>query len=178
MLQDRKFVVILSSKNWVTENEYTNTGKFITIGSEKYEILLKKEKLKFINDFHINMGGVDIFDQKVQYYDTNRKSARWTFKLTLAVINMFAVNMHILTKEKNILDLSRHDFHLFLSKWFIDNAENYHETNNIDPISSSFVLADSLILNSLSEIEKDIDQVHALNSKKTGKKPKSEIIIQ
>ncbi|KAF7692984.1 PiggyBac transposable element-derived protein 4 [Cucumispora dikerogammari] len=88
LLQDRKFVILLSTSNSVRENEYKDTGSSIITDDINYKILEKIKTPKFIDDYNQNMGGIDFFDQKIGYYDTNRKSSRWTFKLTLFILNI------------------------------------------------------------------------------------------
>ncbi|KAF7699494.1 PiggyBac transposable element-derived protein 4 [Cucumispora dikerogammari] len=83
LLQDKKFVIILSTVKYVALEEYVNTGKKLSVGGASYEVLEKNTKVKFIDDYNLNMRGVDLLDQKISYYGCNKKSNRWTFKLSL-----------------------------------------------------------------------------------------------
>ncbi|KAF7692246.1 PiggyBac transposable element-derived protein 4 [Cucumispora dikerogammari] len=114
LLQDKKFVIILSTVNYVAPEEYVNTGKKLSVGGVSYEVLEKNTKVKFIVDYNSNMGGVDLLDQKISYYDCNRKSNRWTFKLSLFILNMFACNSHVIYTHQKLGNKNRIAFHLYL----------------------------------------------------------------
>ena len=43
LLQDRKFIILMSSRNRVLENEFEDTGKIIEVENKTYNILLKKK---------------------------------------------------------------------------------------------------------------------------------------
>ena len=88
-LHDKKFLVLLSTRFRVTENEFTRTKKTVKIDNETFNVLLRKEKIHLISSYNNNMNGVDILDQKLQYYDINRRSTRWTFKLSIGIVNIF-----------------------------------------------------------------------------------------
>ncbi|KAF7692932.1 hypothetical protein CDIK_2380 [Cucumispora dikerogammari] len=60
------------------------------------------------------MGGVDLLDQKISYYDCNRKSNRWTFKLSLFILNMFACNSHVIYTDQKLGNKNRIAFNLYL----------------------------------------------------------------
>ncbi|KAF7685412.1 PiggyBac transposable element-derived protein 4 [Cucumispora dikerogammari] len=62
------------------------------------KVLLKPNMIK---DYDQNMGGVDIFDQMLKSYYNERKSQKWTNKLTIYLINMRVHNSFILQKNFN-----------------------------------------------------------------------------
>jgi uncharacterized membrane protein len=45
------------------------------------------------------MGGVDLSDQVMQYYEVLRKSVKWWRKLFLLMLNVMIVNSFILCKK-------------------------------------------------------------------------------
>ncbi|KAF7693698.1 PiggyBac transposable element-derived protein 4 [Cucumispora dikerogammari] len=62
------------------------------------KVLLKPNMIK---DYDQNMSGVDIFDQMLKSYYNERKSQKWTNKLTIYLINMMVHNSFILQKTFN-----------------------------------------------------------------------------
>ena len=86
LLQDKKYVVLLSTTHHVFEEEFILSARNIVIKDNSYDIYMKKDKINLIDDYNHNMNGVDILDQKLKYYDINRKTVRWTFKLTIGII--------------------------------------------------------------------------------------------
>ena len=49
-------------------------------------------KPKMISDYNENMGGVDLCDQLVSYYNISKKSCKWTQRLIFRLIDMCIVN--------------------------------------------------------------------------------------
>ena len=79
--------------------------------------------LKMIHDYNCNMNGVDVFDQKMENYNTNRKSNRWTFKLSLFIINVFLNNLYILYIDKKLGCCRRLELGLKISKYMCTKEE-------------------------------------------------------
>ena len=65
LLQDKKFVILLSTAHHVIEDEYIVSGRTIVVKDSSYEIYMKKDKMNLIDDYNHNMNGVDILDQKL-----------------------------------------------------------------------------------------------------------------
>ncbi|KAF7685749.1 hypothetical protein CDIK_3501 [Cucumispora dikerogammari] len=76
------------------------------------------------------MGGVDILEQKISYYDTDRRCSRWTFKLTLFILNIYSCNAHIIYKKQKIGSFSRLNSNLFLSTLIYSMAEKFNLTQS------------------------------------------------
>ncbi|KAF7702668.1 hypothetical protein CDIK_0493 [Cucumispora dikerogammari] len=79
--------------------------------------------LKMIHDYNCNMNYVDVFDQKMENYKTNRKSNRWTFKLYFFIINVFLNNLYILYIDKKLWYCRRLEFGLKISKYMCTKEE-------------------------------------------------------
>lgn len=81
-------------------------------------------KPQCIIDYVHNMGGVDLCDQIVQYYDILRKSVKWWKKVFFHLFNLVLVNGYILYKKYgvNVRRKSHMDFRVELIKCLIASA--------------------------------------------------------
>ena len=72
------------------------------------------------------MGGVDLNDQIVQYYEVLRKCVKWWKKLFLHLFNLLMVNAYVLYKKygQNIKKKSHLEFRMQIVKSLIDSAPN------------------------------------------------------
>ena len=61
--------------------------------------IITKEKNNIIKLYDHYMGGVDQYDQMIKSYFSNRKSLKWTKKLTVYLFNLIIHNSYILYKE-------------------------------------------------------------------------------
>lgn len=63
----------------------------------------KKEKpfikTKLCSDYNSNMGGVDLMDQMTTYYSMNKKTQKWTTKITFHLLNIAIHNSYILQRK-------------------------------------------------------------------------------
>ncbi|KAF7701710.1 hypothetical protein CDIK_0588 [Cucumispora dikerogammari] len=76
-----------------------------------------------IHDYNCNMNGVNVFDQKMENYNTNGKYNRCSFKLSLFIINIFLNNLYILYIDKKMGYCSRLEFGLKISKYMCTKGE-------------------------------------------------------
>lgn len=81
-------------------------------------------KPKCIVDYVKNMGGVDLSDQIVQYYDILRKTVKWWKKVFFHLFNLLLVNSYILFKKygQNVRRKSHMDFRVELIKALVFSA--------------------------------------------------------
>lgn len=172
LMQDRRFVILLSSYNSVSNEEYNITSKELICEGKKYVILRKADKVGFINDYNKNMGGVDILDQKIQYYDCNRRSPRWTFKLSVTILNIYASNSYILYLQNKIGKLSRMNFNLKISDWLCQKGALNAKNESCEEINNTN--------SNLDQSKESLEQVNSslsLEKLSRGKKSKSDICI-
>lgn len=70
--------------------------------------------------YNVNMGGVDLADQKRKAYSCTRKSTKWYMRLFWFLVDVSIVNAHILESEsQNCKKKSQKDFRLELSSHLI-----------------------------------------------------------
>ncbi|XP_062614645.1 piggyBac transposable element-derived protein 4-like [Saccostrea cucullata] len=83
-------------------------------------------KPKCIVEYIQKMGGVDLNDQIVQYYEVLRKCVKWWKKLFLHLFNLLLVNAYILYRKYggNIKKKSHLDFRVKLVKSLLESAPN------------------------------------------------------
>ncbi|KAF7694653.1 PiggyBac transposable element-derived protein 4 [Cucumispora dikerogammari] len=133
LLQDKKFVIILFTVNYVAPEEYVNTGKKLFVERVSYEVLENNTKVKFIDEYNSNMGSVDLLDQKISYYDCNRKSNRLTFKLSFFILNMFACNLHVIYTHQKLGNKNCIAFNLYLCDYLCNMyREDNRRSDNTD----------------------------------------------
>ncbi|KAF7699515.1 hypothetical protein CDIK_1229, partial [Cucumispora dikerogammari] len=89
LFNDRRMVLFLSSFHSIDNSDSVNFCTSINHERKMFSIYNYTSTLKTIHDYNCNINGVDVFDQKMENYNTNRKSTRWTFKLSLFIINVF-----------------------------------------------------------------------------------------
>ncbi len=62
--------------------------------------LILENKPTIINEYNKLKGGVDVVDQELKYYTSQRKSDRWTFKFSIHLLQTILFNSFILYKKK------------------------------------------------------------------------------
>ena len=67
--------------------------------SGKYQIHENLKSLNAIKDYNKFMGGADLLDQMTKYYSIDRKSQKWTTKITFHLLNIAFYNSYILYKK-------------------------------------------------------------------------------
>lgn len=105
----------------------TNNSKYDFYDSSSCENSLintqSKTIPKMIKDYNDNMGGVDLFDQLLQYYSPRRKSKRWTNKFTIFILNSLLTNAYTLFKNYGSNTLSHLDFLRLVMSEFSDRVK-------------------------------------------------------
>ncbi len=51
------------------------------------------------NSYNQIMGGVDVFDQELNYYSFQRKSCRWTYKLSIYLLQTIMLNSFVFRSQ-------------------------------------------------------------------------------
>ncbi|GBL95338.1 PiggyBac transposable element-derived protein 4 [Araneus ventricosus] len=96
--KDKKEIALVS-----TANTYTIESTKRRIGGNVTSIPCPQT----IRQYNKFMGGVDLADQKRQYYDVARKSYKWWFYMYRFLINTAANNAHIIYTLTNMPNLKR-----------------------------------------------------------------------
>ncbi|KAF7698509.1 hypothetical protein CDIK_1495 [Cucumispora dikerogammari] len=116
-------VLFLSSFHSIDNADSVNFCTSINHERNMFSIYNYTSTLKMIHDYNCNMNDVDFFDQKMINYNTNRKSNRRTFKLSLFLINVFLNNLYILYIDKKLKYCRRLEFGLKISKYMCTKGE-------------------------------------------------------
>ena len=74
-----------------------------------------------VHDYNIKMGGVDLSDNFLCYYQT-LKSKKWYRKPLLHLINMATLNVHILNKKYGVQKMSHCAYREYIAKYLITTS--------------------------------------------------------
>ena len=88
--------------------------------------------IKHYNDF---MAGVDLFDQKMRYYNICRRSAKWTVKFLLFILQLALQNAHILYSKfgEGEKKMSLLNFHIAIYRALLGfNESDWPENDDIN----------------------------------------------
>ena len=75
-----------------------------------------------IIDYTKNMSGVDLADQFITNYNTNRKSNKWWRTLFFHIFNMLLLNAYILNKKFGSVKLTHFQFREHIANYLIEQA--------------------------------------------------------
>ena len=124
--QDTRPVPMISTK-FGTQRTKTTVKKRVKKQGRYQMETTEVNKPNAILDYCQYMGGVDIFDQKMNYYKFYRKTAKWTKKILMYLLQMGLQNAHILynkySTEKKLSLLKFHEeawkalVHFDSNKW-------------------------------------------------------------
>ncbi len=126
--------------------------------------IVPKEKPLFIKSYNNNMNGVDVLDQKINYYSLQRKSNRWTYKFSMYLIDLLMFNSYVLYKEnspKNEKLLSFLEYRLKAIEWFCSWTQNNSESISVEYNTTTDSNAqDKNYIGTEHKSETDIDYSH------------------
>ena len=116
------------------------------------------------------MNGVDIFDQSIKYYSLQRKTNRWTFKLSTYFLDLLIYNSYILYKTICSTNAkTRLDYNIECIKWFsnwnetdkktcnLKNTLQPHHNNKIKNVDTKFSTISQLVKKKGKSAKKDIE---------------------
>ncbi len=66
-----------------------------------------------VDYYNQNMGGVDIFDQELTYYSFQRKPNRWTYKLTIYLLQTIMFNSYVLYIQRHLNQTLNHTLNIY-----------------------------------------------------------------
>ena len=101
----RPVAMITNIHDLSTQKVEKRTRKKCTKGPEKGQFISEFTEVDAplaVKDYNQYMSGVDIFDQKMNYYSMARRSAKWTKKFTMFLFQLALQNAHILYNKEQV----------------------------------------------------------------------------
>ncbi|KAG0439237.1 PiggyBac transposable element-derived protein 4, partial [Dictyocoela muelleri] len=74
-------------------------NNFLNLDANLSDNIIISEKPSMIKDYDNFMGGVDVYDKMVKTYLSDRKTIKWSNKITMYLLNLIVHNSYILYKE-------------------------------------------------------------------------------
>ncbi len=120
LYNDSKLITIISSYYDIIPDE-VKTEVPVIINNNRFNGIITKNTPIFINSYNKYMGGVDCLDQELKYYNPQRRTNRWTFKLSLYLIQVILFNSFVIYQENNSSEkqkLTHLEYNLSAIEWF------------------------------------------------------------
>ena len=92
---DVRLVPMITTSHEPIQEEVTQRRKRRQRGQVRYEEV-QVQRPTVIGHYNQHMGGVDLFDQLIQYYPFTRRSKRWTAKLNKYLLQLAFQNAYVL----------------------------------------------------------------------------------
>jgi hypothetical protein len=89
----------------------------------------RKKKPTAIEYYNKNKVGVDSVDMMAKLYTTHCASRRWPLAVWANILDIAAINAHVLYKEANKLEISRKDFILQLVDQLCQKSDQEEDAN-------------------------------------------------
>lgn len=110
---DKRLVYMLSTMH---------SGVEVWTGKRNYKDNTPIYKPEVIVDYTNKMGGVDMSDQLMNYYNFLRKSIKWWRKLFIHLVNMVIMNAFILNKKYGHKKLSHVGYREYLAEYLLKDG--------------------------------------------------------
>ncbi len=137
---DSKPVVLISTFFNLTEDYYELNTQRVKIKDSYYNCVNNSLIPSFINSYNKFMGGVDVFDQEIKYYNPQRRTYRWTLKVSIYLIQTMLHNSYVLykTNKSNLSEILTHmDYELTAIKCFLNWCNEVTTLNTSQVVGST-----------------------------------------